>query len=425
MDGAAPFFCYPGPARFSTDFGYRDYLQAVAGLRTRGSRNALALSLYLPAPSSVDSCIADGESADGESPQGSCYLAYLLRECKMTGQLFTGMNQIAQLTLAGSGVATLAPAQLIALMQHLRHWFQFAPGSAGDYAIDVDVRRVTDTLLQVIRGVGFNQIRLRYPPIDPADADPLEVRRVQHQTLAGIRRVKSAGYPVIQIELQAGLTGNDRPTLLRSVAAMIDAQIDRIVVPEAPPADTDVALLRARCIWHLERAGYFNLGTGYFVQPGDPFAVAQRQGRLHLSLYGFSAQADHDVVACGVSAVSAIGSVYSQNVATFDAYRDAIDDNTLPIARGLVLGMDDALRRAVMQMLMSNLSLSVAAIEQAWPVNFATCFAPELQALQTLADQGLLCIERDWISVNPRGRLAMRSICAVFDRSMKPASRTD
>ena len=422
MDAAAPFFCYPGTARFSTDFGYRDYLQAVAGLRTRGSRNALALSLYLPAPSCADGCIADGESVDSEPQHGSGYLAYLLRECEMQGQLFAGMNQIAQLTLGGSGVATLAPAQLIALMQHLRHWFQFAPGSAGVYAIDVDVRGVSDTLLKVIQGVGFNQIRLRYPPIDAADTGPLEIRRLQHQTLAGMRRVKSVDCGAIQIDLQAGLARNDTSTLLRALAAMIDAQIDRIVVPETPPADTDVALLQARCIWQLERAGYSSLGMGYFVHAGDPFAVAQQQGRLHVGLDGFSAHADHDVVACGVSAVSAIGSVYSQNVATLDAYRDRIDDNALPIARGLVLRTDDALRRAVMQMLMSHLSLSVVAIEQAWPINFATYFEPELLVLQSLADQGLLCIERDWISINPRGRLAMRSICAVFDRTQTPPS---
>ena len=244
VEGVAPFFCYPGIARFSTDFGYRDYLQAVAGLRTRGSRNALALSLYLPAPSSAQPCILDGESVEGEVQDGSDNLAYLLRECEMQGRLFTGINQIAQMTLAGAGVATLAPAQLIALMQHLRCWFQFAPGSTGVYAIDVDVRRVTDTVLNVIRGVGFNQIRLRYPPIDPADTGPLEGGRVQHQTLAGMRRVKSAGYRSIQIDLQGGLARLDRASLVRSLDAMINAQIDRIVVAEDSPADTDVALLR-------------------------------------------------------------------------------------------------------------------------------------------------------------------------------------
>ena len=38
---------YPTADRFSAEFGYRDYLHAVAGVRTRGKR---PLSLYLHIP---------------------------------------------------------------------------------------------------------------------------------------------------------------------------------------------------------------------------------------------------------------------------------------------------------------------------------------------------------------------------------------
>ncbi len=413
-----PFFCYPGIAQFSTGFGYRDYLQAVAGLRTRGGRNALALSLYVPAPVASGCLTADGESGGIELHKPSSYLAYLQRECEMQGQLFAGMNQIEQLTLSGPGVATLGHAQIQALMQHLRHWFQFAPEPAGAYAIDIDARRITERQLGALRDAGFNQVRLNYPAVDTADAPLLEIRRSQHQTLVGIGRVKAADFRVTRIDLMIGLPGQNLLTLSRAVAAMIDARIDRIVLPDLANASTEVELCQSRCIWQLERAGYRHLGTGYFVRAGDSLAVAQQQGRLHVNLDGFSVQADHDVVACGVSAVSVIGSAYSQNVDTLEAYYDRIDDNALPIARGVVLGMDDALRRAIMKMLMSNLTLSVVAIEQAWPINFSAYFASELVALQVLADQGLLCIEQGWISVNSRGRLSMRSICAVFDRTL-------
>ena len=39
-------------------------------------------------------------------------------------------------------------------------------------------------------------------------------------------------------------------------------------------------------------------------------------------------------MACGVSAIGAIGATYSQNVKTLDAYYDALGRNELPVARG-------------------------------------------------------------------------------------------
>ena len=48
--------------------------------------------------------------------------------------------------------------------------------------------------------------------------------------------------------------------------------------------------------------------------------MAQRQGRLHRNFQGYSTHADADLVACGVSAIGAVGPTYSQNVKTLEAY---------------------------------------------------------------------------------------------------------
>jgi oxygen-independent coproporphyrinogen-3 oxidase len=154
----------------------------------------------------------------------------------------------------------------------------------------------------------------------------------------------------------------------------------------------------------------------HFAKPGDDLAVAQRQGRLHRNFQGYSTHADTDLVACGVSAIGAVGATSSQNAKTLDAYYDLLDRNELPVVRGVRLTMDDALRRTLIQKLMCQFELSVRAIEQAFPIVFADYFAAELEQLAQLERDGLVVIGPEWLSVTMKGRLLIRNVCMVFDR---------
>jgi oxygen-independent coproporphyrinogen-3 oxidase len=65
---------------------------------------------------------------------------------------------------------------------------------------------------------------------------------------------------------------------------------------------------------------------------------------------------------------------------------------------------------------MCNFELSIPALEQAYPIAFASYFKPELEKLRALALDGLLTLDADWLSVTGKGRLLIRNICMVFDR---------
>jgi oxygen-independent coproporphyrinogen-3 oxidase len=188
-----------------------------------------------------------------------------------------------------------------------------------------------------------------------------------------------------------------------------------------PDSDAKLRMLQL-CIERLTAAGYVYIGMDHFARPDDDLAIAQQQGRLHRNFQGYSTHADTDLVACGVSAISAVGATYSQNVKTLDAYYDALDRNELPVARGIRLSLDDLLRRSVIQKLMCQFELSIAAIEQAFPIAFHTYFERELEQLAGLERDGLVEIGPDWITVTLKGRLLIRNVCMVFDRYL--AART-
>src|SRR5450830_271581 len=108
---------YPTADRFSEDFGYRDYLQAVAGLRTRGSRNPLSLYVHIPFCENICYYCACNKIVTKNHDKAATYLSYLKHEIEMQGKLFDGMNQIEQLHLGGGTPTYISDAQMADLMR--------------------------------------------------------------------------------------------------------------------------------------------------------------------------------------------------------------------------------------------------------------------------------------------------------------------
>ncbi|MEC5218313.1 oxygen-independent coproporphyrinogen-3 oxidase [Actimicrobium sp. GrIS 1.19] len=424
---------YPTADRFVETFKYRDYLQAVAGLRTRGNRKPLSLYLHIPFCESICYYCACNKIVTKKHEKAALYLTYLKREIEMQGQLFADMNQVEQLHLGGGTPTYFTDAQMAGLMTHLRRWFKFAPDAIGEYSIEVDPRTVTPERVHSLRVQGFNRISLGVQDFDPEVQKAVNRIQPEAQTLAIIEAARAAGYRSVSIDLIYGLPKQNVMTMAQTLAKVIAASPDRIAIynyahmphlfksqrrihEEDMPSGAAKLDMLALCIRRLTDAGYVYIGMDHFARPTDDLAIAQQQGRLHRNFQGYSTHAERDLVSCGVSAISAVSGTYSQNVKTLEAYYEHIDNNELPIARGIRLGMDDLLRRSIIGQLMCNFELSIPAVEEAWPINFAEYFAPELAQLQALAEDGLLTLSSDWCSVTPRGRLLIRNICMVFDR---------
>jgi oxygen-independent coproporphyrinogen-3 oxidase len=424
---------YPTADRFTESFGYRDFLHAVADVRTRGGGKPLSLYVHIPFCDSVCYYCACNKIVTKNRAKAATYLGYLKRETEMQGRLFAGINEVEQLHFGGGTPTYLSDAQMDDLMAHLRRCFRFAPDAVGEYSIEVDPRTVSAGRVHDLRRQGFNRISLGVQDFDPDVQRAVNRIQPEADTRAIIAAARAAGFRSVSIDLIYGLPKQTPATMGATLHKVIDAAPDRIAVyhyahlphlfkpqrrideADMPAGDTKLAMLQL-CIERLTAAGYVYIGMDHFARPDDDLAVAQMQGRLHRNFQGYSTHADTDLVACGVSAISAVGATYSQNVKTLDAYYDALDRNELPVARGVRLSMDDLLRRSVIQKLMCQFELSTASIELAFPIVFHTYFARELAQLAALERDGLVELGPDWISVTLKGRLLIRNVCMVFDR---------
>jgi oxygen-independent coproporphyrinogen-3 oxidase len=429
---------YPTADRFADTFGYRDFLHAVADLRTRPSARPLSLYLHIPFCDTVCYYCACNKIVTKKRDKAATYLAYLKREIEMQGRLFAGMNEVAQLHFGGGTPTYLSDAQMGELMDHLRRCFRFADDAGGEYAIEVDPRTVSPERVHSLRRQGFNRISLGVQDFDGEVQKAVNRIQPEQETRAIIAAARDAGFRSVSIDLIYGLPRQNPATMAATLDKVIAADPDRIAVyhyahmpqlfkpqrrileADMPDSDTKLRMLQL-CIERLTGAGYVYIGMDHFAKPGDDLALAQRQGRLHRNFQGYSTHADSDLVSCGVSAISAVGATYSQNAKTLDAYYDALDRNELPVTRGVRLTMDDVLRRTLIQRLMCQFELSIAAIEQAFPVVFRRYFERELEALAGLEADGLVSVSAEWISVSLKGRLLIRNVCMVFDRYLNGA----
>ena len=317
-------------------------------------------------------------------------------------------------------------------MTHLRRWFHFAPDEVGEYSIEVDPRTVSKERVASLRKQGFNRLSLGVQDFDSEVQQAVNRIQPEQLTLDIIQAARAEQYRSVSIDLIYGLPKQHTQSMTQTLNKVIGAAPDRISLynyahlphlfkSQRLIHDADLPSAQARLdmlglsIRRLTEAGYIYIGMDHFALPTDDLAIAQQQGRLHRNFQGYSTYAEADMIACGVSAISAVGSTYSQNAKTLNAYYDALDNNELPIVRGIRLNMDDLLRRHIIQRLMCNFELSIASIETAFPITFATYFTNELNKLRELERDDLITIDHEWLNVTMKGRLFIRNVCMVFD----------
>jgi hypothetical protein len=111
---------YPTADRFSADFGFRDYKQAVSHVRSRGGHHPLSLYVHIPFCDTVCYYCGCNKIVTKNKEKAAIYLEYLKKEIAMQGKLFAGINQIEQLHFGGGTPTYLSDDQMQDLMEHIR-----------------------------------------------------------------------------------------------------------------------------------------------------------------------------------------------------------------------------------------------------------------------------------------------------------------
>ena len=165
----------------------------------------------------------------------------------------------------------------------------------------------------------------------------------------------------------------------------------------------------------LIKAGYVFIGMDHFAKPTDEMAVALQEKKLYRNFQGYSTNAGADLYGFGITSISQIGRVYAQNYKKEKEYFDSLNDEKLPVHKGVYLTDDDLLRREVITRVMCDFELDFKAIESQFKIDFKNYFANGLKNLSEMEADGLLSIDEAGLKVSNKGRLLIRNIAMKFD----------
>lgn len=425
---------YPTAPYFHTGFGEADWAEALAA-----PAEGRGLSLYAHIPFCDSLCYYCGCNMVATRDYGKTvpYLAAIEREMAETASRIDGRRMAHQLHWGGGTPTYLNPDDIRNLMAIMRHYFRVAPDA--EISCEVDPRELTRAHLEALRESGFNRLSFGVQDMDPAVQQA--VNRIQPPEL--IRQVmdwsRELGFESINLDLIVGLPKQTVESFRRTLAQVVEWAPDRLAVfayahvpwmkkhqqliREADLPDAAARLgLQEAVNETLGEAGYVNIGLDHFARPEDELVRAQRNKTLWRNFQGYTTHKDSDILAFGVSSISQTADVYMQNEKNLKRYQERVGYTGFAVERGIRLGRDDRIRRDVITRVMCDLALDFAAFGREWDIDFADYFAVPLADLRPLADDGLVELAPDRVTVTETGRLFLRNIGMCFDRYLKEAA---
>jgi oxygen-independent coproporphyrinogen-3 oxidase len=427
---------YPTAVQFSTDINADDYAQWAVKSNEDPIPKPLSIYLHIPFCDTICYYCGCSKVITKDKSKATGYIQLLKKEIQLQSQLFAPDRKVTQIHWGGGTPTFLNDSEIYEIISCLRDNFNIAADNNVEFGIEVDPRTVDAKRLNNLSNLGFNRISFGVQDFD--DRVQKAVNRIQstEQITENIACARALNFQSINIDLMYGLPHQTVESFSETLDTTIAIDPDRIAIynyahlPEMfkpqrrideddlPSSEEKLDLLQMS-IEKLQDAGYVYIGMDHFAKESDALVKAQQAGTLQRNFQGYSTNADCDMIAMGITAISRIGENYSQNVRTIDEYENLLNQGKIPVFRGIELEQDDVLRREIINQLMCNNKLDINHIEKKWDIKFKKYFKTSMKHLKVMADDGLLEIQKNKLTITNSGRLLARSICMEFDRYLQ------
>lgn len=421
---------YPTAPQFSASFTAAELHSAIEC----SNSSARPLSLYLHIPFCDTVCYYCGcnKIITANKSHAAPYLERLHLELSRRAEHIDQGRVVKQLHLGGGTPTFISHAEMSALMAQIRRHYTLLDDSQGEYSIEIHPGGMTAADITHLRKLGFNRLSMGIQDFNPVVQKAVNRFNSFAEVQCLMTAARAERFHSISMDLIYGLPLQTFDTMKDTLQQVIELSPDRLSLfnyahmphlfkvqkqidaSTLPEPQEKLAMLHM-AIETLSEAGYVYIGMDHFAKPSDELAIAQREGVLQRNFQGYATCGGCDLLAFGVSSISAIDNIFVQNHKKIDDYQTAIDQQKEPIARGFVLSRDDQLRQAIINQLICHFELDFNRIETTFDIDFANYFCEEIQQLTSMASDGLLDLNPTGISVLPQGRLLIRRICMVFD----------
>jgi oxygen-independent coproporphyrinogen-3 oxidase len=417
---------YPTAPHFSAAVDaerYRSWLEALDP--------KTELSLYLHVPFCRKMCWYCGCNMRvvARYDPVATYTQTLIREIELTAAMLPRRMGVRHIHWGGGTPTALSPEDMLRVDEAVRKHFDILRGA--EIAVELDPRTFTRKNAEALGLIGCTRASLGVQELD--ENVQAAINRVQPLSMIqkSLDLLRKNRVTALNFDLMYGLPHQTAAALVNTVEQSVALGPDRIalfgyahvpwmaknqrMIPEEALPTPQMRFEQAKEAGDaLAALGYERIGLDHFAKPGDSLAIAAREGRLRRNFQGYTDDDAKTLLAFGASSISALPQGYVQNIVETGAYSRAVMAGTLPVAKGVAFSGEDGLRAAIIERLMCDMEVDLAAVAAQFPA-LAPDFSSELAAVRTFVDEGLAELDGMRVRVKDAARPALRVVCAVFD----------
>ena len=362
------------------------------------------------------------------------YAAVLRQEVALVAGAIPGVPVVTHVHWGGGTPTMLTPRDFSSLMETTRRHFRLTDDA--EVAVEIDPRTLTKSMASDLSMAGVNRASIGVQDFNAHVQKAVNRIQPYEITERAVAWLRDAGIDAINFDLMYGFPGQSTDDVIHTVDLAHTLAPDRLAVfgyahvpwmkphqrmidEEALPGRRERMAQANAVAKRLAEHGYRRIGLDHFARPNDELAIAMEQGRLRRNFQGYTTDPAPVLLGFGASAIGSLPQGYVQNMAPLRAYARRIQDGRFAVIRGVELTADDRLRRAVIERLMCDLEVDLAATAASF--GMAERFEPERDALVSMEAMGLVEVKGSHIRITAKGRPLMRTVAAVFDRYLETA----
>jgi oxygen-independent coproporphyrinogen-3 oxidase len=431
-DGRAPrYTSYPTAVQFTPEVTAEVYRRWLSELPVDE-----AVSLYLHIPFCERLCWYCGcntRAVNKREPIGD-YVQLMISELAMLEQALPGPMKAQAVHFGGGTPNMLSVDELAALFGAMRHVFRF--NEDLEVAAELDPAVLTQDWVRAAAFHGLNRASLGVQNLSPKVQEAVNRKETFEEIASCVGWLRDAGVRSVNLDLMYGLPHQTTANTLATIHQIVKLRPERIAlfgyahVPwmkahqqlideGALPGPAERLDQSEAAAAELVKEGYVRIGLDHFALPQDELAVALGERRLRRNFQGYTTDSARTLLGLGASAIGSLPQGFVQNIAQELGWRQAVKAGDLPVARGVAITAEDRFRGEIIERLMCDLQVDLAAVCAAHGRSLDE-LRHEREQLEDFARDGLLRTQGALVRLTEHGRLLVRTICAVFDAHLAP-----
>jgi oxygen-independent coproporphyrinogen-3 oxidase len=423
---APRYTSYPTAPHFTDHIADADFRRLLGELPADGS-----LSLYLHVPFCNSLCWYCGchTKIVSKAAPINDYVRALQSEIRMVAAALPRRMKVQHIHWGGGTPTIIGTVALGETMALLRDCFDVLYDA--EVAVEVDPRRINDVMIETLGATGVTRASLGVQSFDPSVQNAINRIQSFDQTARTRNALRAVGIKSVNFDLIYGLPNQTVASCEDTIKRALDLDPDqlsvfgyahvpwlkkhqRLIDTESLPNPGQRLAQFTAISEKLAEAGYRRIGLDHFARPGDRLERCLQRGTLHRNFQGYTEDQCSTLLGFGASAIGTLPQAYVQNTAQIGDYYRRIQAGSLAVERGRYLSEDDRLRRDVIERIMCDFQVDLAAIAASHGVG-VDHFTDELIQLSALQRDGMVRLQESNISIEKAYWPLARTVASVFD----------